>query len=164
MHNECINRNRHTLSFCLLDRTNSSSDVRRRRRVERQCLPWQEMFMYIIRPLFTTTGQIIVCLIFVFYTIFAIYGATQMRDGMDFGQLLSDTSYARTYLTTLNSEFNIYPLVQLIITEPIPYWRTDYVRRIEELIKNLKKLDGKTKKQKKMKQKNDDAFRNGSKC
>jgi len=142
MHNECINRNRHTLSFCLLDRTNSSSDVRRRRRVERQCLPWQEMFMYIIRPLFTTTGQIIVCLIFVFYTIFAIYGATQMRDGMDFGQLLSDTSYARTYLTTLNSEFNIYPLVQLIITEPIPYWRTDYVRRIEELIKNLKKLDG----------------------
>ena len=102
--------------------------------------------MYIIRPLFTTPGQIIVCLVFVLYTVFAIYGATQMRDGMDFGQLLSDTSYAKAYFQSLGAEYDIYPLVQLIITEPIPYWRTDYLRRIEELVKNLKKLDGETSK------------------
>ena len=74
---------------------------------------------------------------------FAVYGALQMTDGMKFGQLLSDTSYAKNYFDTLEREFQLHPLVQFVITEPIPYWRTDYLRRIEELIRNAKQIEGK---------------------
>ena len=66
-----------------------------------------------------------------------------MTDGMKFGQLLSDTSYAQTYFDTLEKEFQLHPLVQFVVTEPIPYWRTDYMRRIEELAKNAKQIEGK---------------------
>jgi predicted RND superfamily exporter protein len=100
------------------------------------------MFICIIKPLFTTSGQIIVCLIFTIYTIFAFYGALQMRDGMKLGQLLSDKSYAKLYFDTLDKEFSLSPLVQFIITEPIPYWRTDYIKRITDLAKNAKQLEG----------------------
>jgi predicted RND superfamily exporter protein len=100
------------------------------------------MFICIIKPLFTTPGQIIVCLIFIIYTIFAFYGALQMRDGMKLGQLLNDKSYAKLYYDTLDKEFELYPLVQFIITEPIPYWRNDYMKRITNLIKNAKQLEG----------------------
>ena len=101
------------------------------------------MFVYIIKPLFTTPGQIIVCLLFIVYTACALYGASHMKDGMKFSQLLSDQSYAKTYFDTLDKEFELYPLVQFIVTEPIPYWRNDYKKRIENLVKNVKALEGK---------------------
>ena len=72
----------------------------------------------------------------------AIYGALQIKDGMQFGQLLNDKSYAKHYFDTLDQEFELYPLVQFIITEPIPYWRTDYMNRIENLAKRAKELEG----------------------
>lgn len=141
VYNDCINKNRHTLSLRRLDRTSSGSD--RRPRQQQQCVRWKEMFVCLIKPLFTTTGQIIVCLIFVIYTMFAVYGALQMTDGMKFSQLLSDTSYAKDYFDTLEQEFELHPLVQFVVTEPIPYWRTDYLRRIEELMRNAKQIEGK---------------------
>ena len=141
LHNECINNNRHTLILCIFDRTQSKNPSKRRHR--QQCLPWKEMFVCVIQPLFTKCGQLIICLIFIIYTICAFYGALQMRDGMKFGQLLSDKSYAKLYFDTLEKEFELYPLIQFIITEPIPYWRNDYMKRIENLIKNVKQLDGK---------------------
>jgi len=143
LYNECINNNRHTLILCIVDHTQPANNQRRRRRHRQQCLPWKEMFVYITKPLFTKWGQIIVCLIFIIYTIFAIYGALQMRDGMNLGQLLNDKSYAQVYFNTLDKEFQLSPLVQFIITEPIPYWRHDYMKRIEDLIKTAKQLEGK---------------------
>jgi hypothetical protein len=142
-YNECINTNRHTLILCIVDRTQSTNNERRRRRRRQQCLPWKEMFVCLIKPLFTTSGQIITCLIFLCFTIFTFYGALQMKDGMKLGQLLSDKSYAKHYFDTLDKEFDLYPLVQFIITEPIPYWRSDYIKRIESLVTNAKQLEGK---------------------
>ena len=120
----------------------AGNDQRQDRRRRHQCLPWRDMFVYIVKPLFTTTGQIIVCLLFVVYTMCALYGASHMKDGMKFSQLLSDQSYAKTYFDTLDKEFELYPLVQFVVTEPIPYWRSDYKRRIEHLVKNVKELEG----------------------
>jgi len=142
LYNECINNNRHTVILCLVDRTQTPNSSRRRQHPRQQCLPWKEMFICIIKPLFTTSGQIIVCLIFTIYTIFAFYGALQMRDGMKLGQLLNDKSYAKLYFDTLDKEFSLSPLVQFIITEPIPYWRNDYMKRITDLAKNAKQLEG----------------------
>lgn len=143
LYNNCINQNRHTLGFCLINRSSSVNEPRRRRHQRQQCLPWKEMFICIIKPLFTTMGQVVVCSIFIIFVIFSGYGASQMRDGMKFSQLLSDNSYAKVYFDTLEIEFDLFPLVQLIVTEPIPYWRTDYQRRIEDLVRNIKQLDGK---------------------
>jgi hypothetical protein len=143
VYNECINQNRHTLILCLVDRTQSVNNQRRRYHHRQPCLPWQEMFVCIIKPLFTKLGQLIICLIFIIYTIFAFYGALQMRDGMELGQLLSDESYAKHYFDTLDKEFERAPLVQFVITEPIPYWRNDYMKRIENLVKTAKQLEGK---------------------
>ncbi|CAF2837983.1 unnamed protein product [Rotaria sp. Silwood2] len=142
LYNECINNNRHTLIPCIVDRTQTTNNQRHRHRRRQQCLPWKEMFVYVIKPLFTTWGQIIVCLIFLIYTIFAIYGASQMRDGMKLEQLLSDKSYAQHYFNTLDKEFEPYPLVHFIITEPIPYWRNDYMKRIHNLANTAKQLEG----------------------
>jgi len=143
LYNECINNNRNTLILCLVDRTQLTNNQRRRHHHRQQCLPWKEMFVSVIKPLFTKSGQIIVCLIFIIYTSFALYGALQMRDGMKLGQLLSDQSYAKHYFDTLDQEFALYPLVQFIITEPIPYWRNDYMERIKNLVQNVKQLEGK---------------------
>jgi hypothetical protein len=104
------------------------------------------MFVCVIKPLFTKSGQIIVCVIFIIFTIFAFYGAIHMRDGMKLGQLLNDKSYAKHYFDTLDREYELYPLVQFIITEPIPYWRNDYMKRIGNLVKHAKQLDGKENK------------------
>ncbi|CAF1250096.1 unnamed protein product [Adineta ricciae] len=142
LYNNCINNNRHTVILCLTDRTSSTDNPKSRRRHRQQCLPLKGMFVYITKPLFTTYGQIIVCSIFVIYTIFAVYGALQMRDGMKLGQLLNDKSYAKLYYDTLDEEFDIHPLVQFIITEPIPYWRHDYIKRIRDFISQAKQLDG----------------------
>jgi hypothetical protein len=100
------------------------------------------MFVCIIKPLFTKVGQFIVCLLFIIYLIFATYGTLQMKDGMKLGQLLSDSSYAKLYFDTIDKEFEIYPLVQFVITEPIPYWRNDYMKRIGDLVKTAKQLPG----------------------
>ena len=143
LYNECINKNRHTLILCIVDHTPSTNNPRHRRRRHQQCLPWKEMFVCLIKPLFTKWGQAIICIIFLFYTMFAFYGALQMKDGMKLEQLLSDKSYAKYYFNTLDKEFDIYPLIQFIITEPIPYWRNDYIKRIENLVTNAKKLEGK---------------------
>ncbi|CAF1045952.1 unnamed protein product [Rotaria sordida] len=142
LYNECINNNLHTLIPCIVDRTQTTNNQRHRHHRRQQCLPWKEMFVYITKPLFTTCGQIIVCLIFLIYTIFAIYGTLQMRDGMKLGQLLNDKSYAQHYFNTLDKEFEPYPLVHFIITEPIPYWRNDYMKRIQNLVKTAKQLEG----------------------
>ncbi len=142
VYNNCISTNRHTLVLCHIDRTELTTNPRRRHHHRQQCLPWKEMFVCITRPLFTTTGQIIVSLIFIIYTICACYGALQMRDGMKLGQLLSDDSYANHYFGTLDKEFELYTLVQFIITEPIPYWRDDYMKRIGNLVKQVKELEG----------------------
>lgn len=101
------------------------------------------MFVYITKSLFTTSGQIIVCFIFFLFTIFAFYGASQMRDGMKLGQLLSDESYAQKYFGILDEEFEPHPLVHFIITKPIPYWRHDYMKRIRNLTTTAKTLEGK---------------------
>jgi hypothetical protein len=69
-----------------------------------------------------------------------------MRDGMQLGQLLNDKSYAKHYFDTLDREFELYPLVQFIITEPIPYWRNDYMTRIRNLTKHAKQVEGREKK------------------
>ncbi|CAF0952022.1 unnamed protein product [Adineta steineri] len=142
LYNECINNNRHTIILCLVDRKQPTNNQRRQRHHRQQCLPWKEMFVYITKPLFTKWGQIIVCLIFIIYTTFAIYGALQMKDGMNLGQLLNDKSYAKVYFDTLDKEFELYPLIQFIITEPIPYWRSDYLKQIRDLIKHAKQLEG----------------------
>ncbi|UJR31448.1 hypothetical protein I4U23_018941 [Adineta vaga] len=126
----------------LTDRTSSATSPKSRRRNRQQCLPLKGMFIYITKPLFTTFGQIIVCSIFIIYTIFAIYGALQMRDGMKLGQLLNDQSYAKLYFDTLDKEFDIHPLVQFIITEPIPYWRHSYMKQIKDFITNAKQMKG----------------------
>jgi len=152
IYNECVNHNRHTLVPCLIDRhsTNTIQQQRRRHHHHRhQCLPWKEMFVYLIKPLFTRFGQIFISICFLIYTICAIYGALQMKDGMKLGQLLNDRSYAKTYFDTLDREFEVYPLVQFVITEPIPYWRVDYMKRIEDLKTKAKNLDGKNDNKKK---------------
>ncbi len=104
------------------------------------------MFVCVIKPLFTKSGQLIVCIIFLISTIFAFYGAIHMRDGMQLGQLLNDKSYAKHYFDTLDGEYELYPLVQFVIREPIPYWRNDYMKRIGNLVKQAKQLEGKRKK------------------
>lgn len=143
LYNECINNNRHTLILCLVDRNQTPNNTRRRQRHRQKCLPWKEMFVYIIKPLFTKLGQISVCLLFIIYVILALYGTLQMKDGMKLGQLLSDKSYAKLYFDTIDKEFELYPLVQFVITEPIAYWRHDYMKRIGDLIKKAKQLEGK---------------------
>ncbi|CAF3385699.1 unnamed protein product [Rotaria socialis] len=142
IYNECISNNRHTLISCIVDHAQSPNTTRRRHRHRKQCLPWKEMFVYVITPLFTTCGQVIVCIVFLIFTISAFYGALQMRDGMKLGQLLSDKSYANHYFDKLDKEFEPYPLVHFIITEPIPYWRNDYMKRIRNLVKAAKELKG----------------------
>ena len=149
LYNECIRNNRHTLFLCVVDQNESSTDQRKpRHRRQKQCLPWKDMLLYIIKQLFTRPGQIIICTIFFIYTVMAIYGALQIKDGMQFGQLLNDKSYAKHYFDTLDQEFELYPLVQFIITEPIPYWRTDYMNRIENLAKRAKELEGRREERK----------------
>lgn len=106
------------------------------------------MLFYIVKQLFTTPGQILIGSIFLIYTAVAVYGALQIKDGMQFGQLLNDKSYAKHYFDTLDQEFELYPLVQFIIQEPIPYWRTDYMKRIGTLVKKAKELDGKKSEEK----------------
>ena len=143
LHNECINNNRHTLLLYMINRDESTDHRKRGSQQQKHCLRWKDMLFYIVKQLFTTPGQILIGSIFLIYTVVAIYGAIQIKDGMQFGQLLNDKSYAKHYFDTLDQEFELYPLVQFIIHEPIPYWRTDYMKRIGTLVKKAKDLDGK---------------------
>ncbi|CAF1079823.1 unnamed protein product [Didymodactylos carnosus] len=148
LYNRCINANCNTLLFCLKNSPHSLEEKqpphnKHRRSIKpRNCLPIKDMLMRIVKSFFSPVGRTIVLVVYIVYIVATFYGASQMKNGMKLGQLLADKSYAKTYLDTIDKEFRLYPLVQFIIYKPIPYWRNDYIKRIEMLIDQAKKLNG----------------------
>jgi patched domain-containing protein len=81
----------------------------------------------------------------IFYIIYlssALYAALQIREGINLGDLVSEDSYYKHYITEAQRLTNLYPVVMMYIHEPIDYDNVQVRMKIKNLVKNAQKIDG----------------------
>ena len=94
-----------------------------------------DFFKYILGKLFSSIFYII-------YLSSALYLALQIREGINLGDLVSEDSYYKHYITEAQRLTNLYPVVMMYIHEPIDYDNVQVRMKIKNLVKNAQKIDG----------------------
>lgn len=88
-----------------------------------------------------TYGKCIVGALFVFYISMSAWSASNIREGINIGDLVSDNSYFKEYIYENLDLFDASPAVMLTIYEPIDYTKKTNRLKIEKLIYDAQSIE-----------------------
>ena len=90
----------------------------------------------------TKTGKAISMILFTIYLSLSFWGAYNIKEGINLGDLVSEESYYNKYITDMTSTTDILPIIMFVIHKPIDYDSSNVRISIKNLISNARKIDG----------------------
>ncbi|XP_033120947.1 patched domain-containing protein 3-like isoform X2 [Anneissia japonica] len=104
--------------------------------------PWLMQFFknyygpFIMKP----AVKILVLIAFAVYIGLAVWGCTQLREGLELKKLAADDSYAFEAFTLEDEHFNEFgPPVQIVFTNKLNYWESEVQDQLEKIIQSFEK-------------------------
>ena len=92
--------------------------------------------------LYKKAGKFIVLGLFFIYITFFGWNASKIREGINLGDLVSDNSYYRAYITDNVESFNLFPIIMIVINEPVDYTNKNVRNKINNFLADAKKIEG----------------------
>ena len=80
--------------------------------------------------------------LYAIYISLALYAALQIREGINLGDLVSEDSYYKQYITEAQRLTDLYPVVMIYVHKPIDYDDIQVRMKLKNLVKNAQKIDG----------------------
>ena len=83
--------------------------------------------------------KIVVVCVFVVYIVFSISGAWQLKIGLKLENIVPKTSYLSDYIQARNNYYpNNGPVVQLIMTDSVPYEQVEFQQAIRQFLRDAR--------------------------
>ncbi|XP_077864784.1 patched domain-containing protein 3-like [Saccoglossus kowalevskii] len=90
---------------------------------------------YLPKMILNPVAKTLILIIFAAYLGVAIWGATQLHQGLLLNNLVSPTSYLHDYLRLSEKHYtNDGPMVMAVMEEPLEYWETNIQNDIDALL------------------------------
>ena len=102
-------------------------------------LYWTKLYKFLI---FEKIGKCIVFFLFCGYISFFSVNMVKIQEGINLGDLVADNSYYRAYIMDNVESVNLFPIVMLVVTEPMNYTTKTVRKQIRTLLDEAKKIDG----------------------
>jgi hypothetical protein len=86
--------------------------------------------------------KILISGLYILYWSFALVNVTRLSDGLSLPDLVDNTSYLRPYLIDFFNNFELSPLVMIVIDKPVDYTDKQVEREINSLLDRARRIDG----------------------
>ena len=90
----------------------------------------------------TSYGKLAVAALFVAYLSASLWSASQIREGIDLGNLVAEDSYYKHYMNDNKRFIDLNPIVMFVVHEPVDYENAQVRLRLKKLVADAFRIDG----------------------
>jgi hypothetical protein len=87
-------------------------------------------------------GKCIVGILFLIYISLSSWGASQIREGIDPTDLVSDDSHFRFYIISNTETVNLCPIVMIVLDKPLNYTNKETILKIKDFLITTQNVEG----------------------